>query len=38
MLTGSRLAATIWFSAGTLSLVLAGLLAFIAWRRSSGSQ
>lgn len=38
MLTGSRLAALIWFAAGTLSLILAGLLAFIAWRRSSGSQ
>ena len=38
MLTGSRLAATIWFSAGTLSLILAGVLAFIAWRRSSASR
>lgn len=38
MLTGSRLAALIWFAAGTLSLILAGLLAFIAWRRSSGSR
>jgi hypothetical protein len=38
MLTGSRLAALIWFAAGTLSLILAGLLAFIAWRRSSASR
>ena len=38
MLTGSRLAAEIWFSAGTLSIVLAGVLAFIAWRRTSGSR
>jgi hypothetical protein len=38
MLTGSRLAAEIWFSAGTLSIVLAGVLAFTAWRRSSGSR
>ncbi|HTD62005.1 MAG TPA: hypothetical protein VK679_15235 [Gemmatimonadaceae bacterium] len=38
MLTGSRLAAEIWFAAGTLSLILAGVLAFIAWRRSSASR
>jgi hypothetical protein len=38
MLTGSRLAAEIWFSAGALSLVVAGVLAFIAWRRTSGSR
>jgi len=38
MLTGSRLDAEIWFAAGTLSIVLAGVLAFIAWRRSSGSR
>jgi membrane protein implicated in regulation of membrane protease activity len=38
MLTGSRLVALIWFAAGTLSLILAGVLAFIAWRRASQAE
>jgi hypothetical protein len=35
MLTDSRLAAEIWFAAGTLSLILAGGLAVTAWRNAS---
>lgn len=39
MMTGDRLAAEIWLAGSALSLVLAGFLAFIAWRRaSSGSR
>ena len=37
-LTGSRPAAEIWLAAGALSLMLAGFLAFTAWRRTSGSR
>jgi hypothetical protein len=37
-MTGSRLPAEIWLAAGAVSLVLAGLLAFTAWRRSSDSR
>ena len=38
MLTGDHLAAEVWLAGGTLSLTLAGFLAFTAWRRSSGSR
>jgi hypothetical protein len=38
MLTGNQLAAEFWLTAGALSLMLAGFLAFTAWRRSSGSR
>jgi hypothetical protein len=38
MLNGSRFAALVWFAAGTLSLILAGGLALIAWRRASQAE
>jgi hypothetical protein len=38
MLTGSRLGAQIWLAAGAVCLIGASLLAFTAWRRSSGSR